>query len=124
VRFVRHYVAKHNLDACDPARPLFVIDPADTSCRTALSKDLFVVRFRALLGRTQQPASEFTGHSFRSGGATDLFHGDCRPHTIRLQGRWLSDAIYIYIRDCPIRRAQEVGQAFARAYTSALAPSV
>jgi len=48
---------------------------------------------------------------------TDLFNGDCRPHMIRLQGRWLSDAIiYIYIHDCPARRSREVSKAFARIY--------
>lgn len=27
-------------------------------------------------------STDYTGHSFRSGGATDLFNGRCRPHTI------------------------------------------
>ncbi len=72
-----------------------------------MSRDTFVAHFRRL-ARTQHPAQTFTGHSFRSGGATDLFNGDCRPHMIRLQGRWLSDAIYIYIHDCPARRSREV----------------
>ncbi len=116
IHFMRKYAARHALDSKDPAAPLFPIRPSDPQCMAPMSKALFVARFRMLVGRTTHPAEEFTGHSFRSGGATDLFHGDCRPHTIRLQGRWLSDAIFIYIRDCPLKRSHEVGRTFARAY--------
>ena len=58
------------------------------------------------------PAS-YSGHSFRSGGATDLWQGNCRPRVIQLYGRWLSDAFWLYVRDNPHAGAREVAQAFS-----------
>jgi hypothetical protein len=94
--------------------PLFPSDPLDPGS-PPISRDAFVAVMRTLLARAGLPGAAYTGHSFRSGGATDLFHGKCRLHTIKLQGRWLSEAIYIYVRDCPVSREKEVGQAFRRA---------
>jgi integrase len=58
------------------------------------------------------PAS-YSGHSFRSGGATDLWQGNCRPRVIQLYGRWLSDAFWLYVRDNPHAGAREVAHAFS-----------
>jgi hypothetical protein len=55
-------------------------------------------------------------HSFRSGGATDLFHNNCRPLYIKFQGRWKSDAYTIYIRDHPEKRSTEIAKAFTASF--------
>ena len=56
----------------------------------------------------------FAGHSYRSGGATDLWESNrCRPLTIKLHGRWKSDAYRLYIRDNPAKTAAEVAKALA-----------
>lgn len=56
----------------------------------------------------------YSGHSFRSGGATDLWDGQCRPRVIQLFGRWLSDAFWLYVRDNPHAGAREVADAFSQ----------
>lgn len=46
-----------------------------------------------------EPA-EFSGHSGRIGGATDLFACDAPPTFIQIAGRWDSDLWQIYSRQC------------------------
>jgi len=41
----------------------------------------------------------YSGHSFRAGGATDLFVAKTPYYVIKKRGRWLSDAAMIYYRD-------------------------
>jgi len=76
-----------------------------------------VDRLRAMLLRAGFPAAEYSGLSFRSGGATDLYHAGCRPFIIQRLGRWLTDAWQIYIRDRPFAQRAETAAAFARAAT-------
>lgn len=132
--FLQEYEARHQLCAVsylrryldsvasligqDPlalptATPLF---PQDWLHPTAaLPKRLFVDNFRALLVLAGIPAADYSGHSFRSGGTTDLFYAECRPFTIQRLGRWLSDAWRIYVRDRPHAQRAEIAKAFARA---------
>lgn len=84
----------------DPAVPLFARQ-SSKSTRQAFSVYQFRKDFRALLAKAEYLEMKYSGHSFRSGGATDLWHAGCRDHAIRLHGRWRSDAFYIYIRDNP-----------------------
>ena len=111
---LRDYVARFQLDRRPPTSPLFPLFPGQSDGAIALSHAAFTRRFRSLLDRAGLPPAGYTGHSFRSGGATDLFNGECRPHTIKFQGRWLSDAIWIYVRDCPEHRRKEVSAALRR----------
>jgi integrase len=103
----------HQVMKRDPADPLFTRDP-EVPGSPRLSKSLFIATFRSLLRRAGLPAASFSGHSFRAGGATDLFHGECRPHMLQQQGRWRSDTFWIYVRDHPSLRREEVSKAFAR----------
>ena len=41
----------------------------------------------------------YSGHSFRAGGATDLFVAIVPYYIIKKKGRWVSDAAMIYYRD-------------------------
>lgn len=56
----------------------------------------------------------YSGHSFRSGGATDLWDARVSPRLIQLIGRWRSEAFWIYVRDHPTERAMEAATAFRR----------
>lgn len=114
VSFLRLYWDHFGLASVLPTCPLFPVDPRAWYW-TPITRDNFIGYFRAMLERAGLNSSSFTPHSFRSGGATDLFRGDCRPHTIKLQGRWVSDAIWLYVRDCPTTRSSEVAAAMRRA---------
>jgi integrase len=116
VVFLREYFRVFNLDSKPPGSPLwpFVTDAGKVEWTTPTSKYAFIKRARALLTRAGYPAAKYAGHSYRSGGATDLWESArCRPLTIKLQGRWKSDAYRLYIRDNPHKTAQEVAHAMA-----------
>lgn len=53
----------------------------------------------------------FSGHSFRAGGATDLFNAGVPSIIIKKMGRWKSEAVNIYHRD-----EEEVGRKVALAF--------
>lgn len=90
--------------------PLF---PSFSDTGRAITPEEFKIAVRDLLAQAGYPAGLYSGHSFRSGGATDLFHAGCRIEAIKFQGRWRSDAFTIYIRDNGPLRAKEVFAAFA-----------
>lgn len=77
-----------------------------------MSKQAFHVLVRQKLAAAGYASHSYSAHSFRSGGATDLYHNNCRPLYIKFQGRWKSDAYIIYIRDHPDKRSAEVAHAF------------
>jgi len=116
VAFLRAYFRVMGLDSKAPAYPLwpFIDDLGEVSWSTSTSKYKFIQRSRQLLDRAGYPSKLYAGHSYRSGGATDLWESQrCRPLTIKLHGRWKSEAYRLYIRDNPRRTAQEVAQAMA-----------
>lgn len=80
----------------------------------AVSKVTYVGWMRAVLKRAGfAQADEYTGHSGRAGGATDMFRARMPPRLIQLGGRWKSEAYLIYIRDHPAERAEAVFRGFA-----------
>lgn len=116
VAWMRQYFEVMQMDKSPPAYPLWpMIDNAGSIKWTeATSKDTFVGRARLLLKQAGYPPHMFSGHSYRSGGATDLWESHrCRPLTIKLHGRWRSDAWRLYVRDNPQQRAEEVARALA-----------
>lgn len=56
--------------------------------------------------------SYFTGHSFRAGGATDLFAASIPIHDIQKLGRWTSMAVMVYNRQAPRDVARKASRAF------------
>lgn len=92
-----------------------VISPAGVvNCSKPTPKRAFVALARQLLAKAGFPAKDYSGHSYRSGGATDLWRSNrCRPLTIKLHGRWKSDAYRLYIRDNPEDTAAEVAAALS-----------
>lgn len=72
-----------------------------------------VAKAVTLLGRN---ANEYSGHSFRAGGTTDLFAVGIPYPKIKSYGRWKSDAALVYYRD-QIEISTAVADAFGTAYT-------
>lgn len=100
------------LIACSfPALPQTPLFPDIHGIRR-MTKPAFAVIVRQRLSAAGYAAASYSAHSFRSGGATDLYHNNCRPLYIKFQGRWKSDAYTIYIRDHPDKRSDEVAKAF------------
>lgn len=85
---------------------------ATKSRSVQISKPSFIAWLRQALTRAGHDPSKFSGHSFRAGGATDLYASGAPPRLIQLQGRWKSDAYIIYIRDHPDVIAKDVSLAF------------
>jgi hypothetical protein len=112
---LRKYFQIMGMASKPPAFPLWpVIDNNQPQWNKALSKKSFVDLARDLLAKAGYPALRYAGHSYRSGGATDLWESQrCRPLTIKLHGRWRSDCYFLYIRDNPEKKAEEIAQALA-----------
>lgn len=116
VAWLRRYWNVMQLDTRPPAYPLWpLVDKhGNIQWSTPTPKPTFISRARALLSVAGYPAHRYSGHSYRSGGATDLWESHkCRPLTIKLHGRWRSDAWRLYVRDNPHERAEEVARALA-----------
>lgn len=79
---------------------------------TQLNKSHFLKWLRDKMLILGHDPSRFSGHSFRAGGATDLYASGASPRTIQLTGRWRSEAYIIYIRDHPEAIAKDVSKAF------------
>lgn len=62
-------------------------------------------------------AGEFSGHSFRAGGATDLHSAGVAEVLGRLLGRWRSrEAYLLYLRQSPAQQAAELRAGYERAF--------
>jgi integrase len=77
-------------------KPLFFSTARDLRC---LNSDDFNQMVKTWLGRIKVDPSGFGGHSARAGGATAAAAADVDIRLIKRQGRWKSDAVYLYIHD-------------------------
>jgi hypothetical protein len=77
-----------------PASPLFVLS---ATCHSPLTREAMIQGTRAVLKHCGYDESQFSGHSFRKGGATSLFKAGVAESVIQLLGRWLSDAYKLYV---------------------------
>lgn len=91
---------------------LFQFDDAPVSERRL--KGLFVKWLRGRLRHIGLVGGEFSGHSFRSGGATDMFRQNLPFQLIKQAGRWRSVVYTLYCRDHPDTAAEIVQTAFDR----------
>ena len=118
VAFLREYfrIMGFGYTGAKAGNPLWPVIAQDGNVNwmQATSKKSFVSKVRHLLNVAGYEAKAYSGHSFRSGGATDLWDSHrCRPMVIKLFGRWKSEAYRVYIRDNPQRTAIEVAAAMA-----------
>ena len=65
--------------------------------------------------RIGENPDNYAGHSFRAGGATELFNRRVPYPIIKKFGRWKSDSALDYYRD-----EDETGKAVAKAFSRAL----
>lgn len=63
-----------------------------------LTHDCFTTLLKNSLSSAGVDASKYSGHSFRSSGATFAFECGVSPILIKAQGDWLSDAYLRYTR--------------------------
>ena len=119
VAFLREYLRimrfqEQRLTSAQPLWPIVAETTGEVAWHRPTSKTRFVGYVRVLLERAGYESKLYSGHSFRSGGATDLWATHrCRARTIQLFGRWKSDAYRLYIRDNPQATAEEVSAAMA-----------
>lgn len=74
-------------------QPLFTVG----TCRS-FDFDLFSKYLKLFLSRNNLPVSNFTGHSFRRGGATAAFRAGLPGELIQYLGGWSSDCYKIYLQ--------------------------
>ena len=73
--------------------PLFIFQD-----RKTLTKARLVEQVRAVLTSTGVDGAPFSGHSFRSGAATTAASRGINDVTIKMLGRWKSEAYQFYIK--------------------------
>ena len=64
----------------------------------SISYDSLVTRVKGAAQGIGLPAEDYSGHSLRAGGATDLFVARVPFYIIQRMGRWASDAALVYYR--------------------------
>ena len=87
VAAVLNYLAIHPLGE----GPLFVRKES-----TPLTRESFVKGVRAALATANIDSKGYSGHSFRIGAATAA--AGVPVHTMKMLGRWTSDAYLLYVR--------------------------
>ena len=80
-----------------PDDPLFLFS---ITRRQTLTTFLFVKFLRETLNLAGNNASQFTGHSFRCGGATFAFKIGIPGELIKYHGDWSSDAYFTMESKC------------------------
>ena len=78
-----------------------------------LTKACFVARVQAALRSAGVQFNNYTGHSFRIGGATAAAQAGIQDSTIQMLGRWSNTAFLSYLRTPREQLAQFTGT-FAR----------
>lgn len=121
VSLLKQYISIMDLKATAPTAPLFPLivelgekgEGADVLWDVPHDKVAhFIPAIKALLQAAGYASADYSGHSFRAGGATDLWTARCPPEIIKRAGRWKSDCFYIYIRTDPEQIAVEVASYF------------
>lgn len=70
----------------------------DRGKHSPMTQSWFSRRLKAALGEVGLDSSKYSGHSFRSGGATFAFKMGLPAQVIKLQGDWASEAYLRYIQ--------------------------
>lgn len=99
VSWLRHYTDLMGFPHRPGTLPLWPLIDHSTGIvtwATRTTRQQFVALVRTILHEAGYPPARYSGHSFRSGGATDLWASNqCRPQTIKLFGRWKSEAFLV-----------------------------
>ncbi|XP_019639177.1 PREDICTED: uncharacterized protein LOC109481127 [Branchiostoma belcheri] len=76
--------------------PAFLV-PGSAGRLVSLTHDSLVAHLKTLLAAAGLPSGDYSGHSFRRGGATFAWHCGADPQLIKLLGDWSSDAFQSYL---------------------------
>ncbi|XP_033761538.1 uncharacterized protein LOC117343304 [Pecten maximus] len=98
-----NYVSARLRQNPSPDDPLFIVGNGQ-----ALTRSIFITKFKHVLQCIGINSELYNGHSFRIGAATSAAAAHVEDHLIKVLGRWSSDAYCRYIRtpqSC-IREAQ------------------
>ena len=77
---------------------LFPALKSDEGLNKTVSSSWVRSRIKDMAIKNGQCSEDFSGHSLRAGGATDLFVARVPYYLIKMMGRWKSDAAMIYYR--------------------------
>ena len=77
---------------------LFPALKGDGSVSKTVSSSWVRGRIKSLATKHGREAADYSGHSLRAGGATDLFVARVPYYLIKKMGRWKSDAAMVYYR--------------------------
>ncbi len=80
--------------------PLFMLEDG-----SVFTKVDFVSRLRSSLSQIGLESSEYAGHSFRIGAATTAAECGMEDSTIKMLGRWASDAFQVYVKTPRVKLA-------------------
>lgn len=100
VYYIRSFLDMFDLWTADPNAMAF----------SGYDKPAFVKRVKSLV-REARIDGDFAGHSFRSGGACDLYAANVPIEAIMKMGRWRSHAALLYLR-CQEVTPLKIAQAF------------
>ena len=108
---VKAYERHISLFPATPNSPAFL--RSSSGHASPITHNEFTAMLRKALGHAGFPASKFSGHSFRRGGATYAFRCGAPVELISLQGDWSSDAVLLYIAQ-PLERRLSVAKLIAQ----------
>ena len=108
---VQAYERHLRLFPAPPSSPAFLCYRGDLA--TPITHSTFTTKLRTSLSLAGFKASNYSGHSFRRGGATFAFRCGAPVELISLQGDWSSDAVLLYIAQ-PLERRLSVAHLIAR----------
>jgi len=100
----------HLLPAKDSS-PAFLV-PASGGGLVSLTHATFVSHLKTLLEAAGLPSAQYSGHSFRRGGATFAWRCGADSNTIKLLGDWSSDAYEVYL-DSSLEQRRSFGKHLA-----------
>ncbi|XP_078619225.1 uncharacterized protein LOC144886464 [Branchiostoma floridae x Branchiostoma japonicum] len=100
----------HLLPAKDSS-PAFLV-PASGGGLVSLTHATFVSHLKTLLEAAGLPSAQYSGHSFRRGGATFAWGCGADSNTIKLLGDWSSDAYEVYL-DSSLEQRRSFGKHLA-----------
>ena len=113
VKFMRMWLAKRDLmDRGDNDEPLFPALRKTRKERGTVSESWLRLSIKRMVVMNGGKPEQYSGHSLRAGGATDLFVARTPYYLIKKAGRWKSDAAMLYYR-CD----EDVCKAVAAAFT-------
>lgn len=81
-----------------PTVPIALATNKSAWSAKVLAAKSFVSRVKLWVEKIGLDPANYSGHSFRRGGATTMARAGVPPEIIQVQGRWRSDAYKLYVQ--------------------------